>query len=844
MNPELLLPAGDLTALRTAVDNGADAVYVGAASFSARKSAVNFSEDELQQAVIYAHERSARIYLALNTLIADEELPEALATAGHAASCGVDAMIVQDLGLAELIHRLLPAMPLHASTQMTIYDESAFHSLHQAGIRRIILPRELSLPEVARMTAAAHEKGLETEMFIHGALCVCFSGQCLFSSLMGGRSGNRGSCAQPCRLTYRISEDGRQLQPSACLSPRDQAAFRHLDGIRQTAVDALKIEGRMRSAAYVGQTAATYRALLDGRLEADENLETAAERLLLTFNRGGSFTDRAFSGKRDRSFLSGSTTGSFGILIGTVADVRPQAGILNIQSNPTASAPGKGDILSVRRLDQRTSMDPPDLQSEVASAPIGTVLSTGQQLQVRGFHPDALSRLQPGDFVYRMNDARQDQGVLSAKNRRTPIELSLTESTEAVRLTACVSQGLFAGLCAETEMPSDHAQAQPLAAERVKEQLAKTGGTPFLAANLTVPAPVSLSISGLNQLRRSALQALSERLAQQQRQIMDAAALAVETGRLESMLLPLEISNPQASRLVTRPHLAAFFHQWPASDDPIACGADVYLLPAAGLESVYSRLQLAELRSAEPAAVLVLVLPPAASGLQATRIHEWQADETFLQFDRISGGHPGVAAIAAKLGIGFETDSTANIYNHLSLQRSMSAGAAATCISPELSEKQLLRLAAFAGRDGQIHSSGSAALTDHRTTDSHHADPADGHRLEWFVYGRHRLMYSAFCPVGQNAAGCNRCTGHQYVMTDRKDRTLPLLLHPPYCTSTILHADAIKPPSNLAALIEHAPARLRLQFFNERQPERKREITRLRSVYGSSRHESAGKTGE
>lgn len=826
MSPELLLPAGDLDALKAAVHNGADAVYAGATSFSARKGAVNFSETQLAEAIAYAHERSTLVYLALNTLIADSELSDALTTAVQAAACGADAIIVQDIGLAGLIHEVLPDMPLHASTQMTIDDDSAFPALHQAGIRRVILPRELSLDEVTRLTAAAHAVGLETEMFIHGALCVCFSGQCLFSSLMGGRSGNRGACAQPCRLSYRIQEDGRQTAAAACLSPKDQAAYRHLDAIRRTGVDSLKIEGRMRSAAYVGQTAAVYRTLLDSRTTDPEVLEAALKRLLLAFNRGGSYTDRAFSGVKDRSFLSGPTPGSHGILLGTVAEVRPSSGTLSIQivrqetsghSAPQnqgklpapigldAGLPGKGDFLSVRRPVDRNPADPIDQLTEVASAPIGTIIRDGSNLVVRGFHPDALAKLRRGDPVFRMNDASADQAILNARNRRTAIDLILDTFENQVRLKATVSTGPFAGLSSQAVLPEDDHLAMPLANSRAVEQLSKTGGTPFQTTRVHVSEVVRLSIASLNQLRRSVLQQLSETLVARKRDIPPESRLTEVKKQLEAVLV-------QSRKPSVRPvpvQMAAYFYQWPDASEPLACGADAYLLPAAGLERPSSLRQMADLRAAEPNALLVLVLPPAMSGLQAEQIRTWQNDGTLQKFDRIAGGHPGVPVIAARLGIGFEMDSTANVYNHRSLLRSMQAGSAVTCLSPELSPEQIRLLADIAGN----------------------AAP-EGHRLDWFVHGRHRLMYSAFCPVGHNVPGCRRCAGHRYALTDRRDRVLPLLLHPPVCTSTILHADPIRPPENLSSLITASPSRLRLVFTDESQNERAHLIRRFKSQVG------------
>ncbi len=858
--PELLLPAGELPILQTAVDNGADAVYLGAAAFSARGHAANFDDDALAAAVAYAHERSSRIYLALNTLIADEELADALDLAVRAAAIGVDALILQDIGLACLIGQALPGLPLHASTQMTIYDESMLPALKAAGFQRIILPREFSLPEVAAFTRAAHAIGMETEMFVHGALCVCYSGQCLFSSLTSGRSGNRGVCAQPCRLSYRLREDGRLLPAGACLSPKDQAAYAQLEAIAATGVDSLKVEGRMRSAAYVAQAAATYRSLLDdgrpSRLLSKAapalSLPAAEERLLLAFNRGGGFTDRAFTGRKDRSFLSGAHVGSHGILIGTVAETRSKGGILALSLLTGVSVPERGDVLSVRRPERRDENDPAERMIEVASAPIGTAEQFGGRLHVQGFHPDVLGKLRPGDQVYRMNSARADQAVLSSHSRRTPIAFTLSAVDGTVQLSARVTAGPFLETIAVAAVPIDPALTRPLQVERIHEQLAKTGGTPYLAEDIAAGEPVALSIGSLNQLRRQVLAQLSERLAMasrrevsseslarlkerlRQAQAVDAPAVHARAGA--SMFEPAAPVQTAASLQTAAPvQTAAFFYRWPDTDDALACGADAYLLPAAGLESPSSREQLAALRAAEPQALCVLVLPPAAAGMQAEQLRQWRADGTLRLFDRLAGGNPGLAALAQEAGIGFEADATANIYNHESLAAAARAGARAICPSPELTDSQRLRLAALAA--GIITGAQAQGTSIGDSSDSNAGDsrkPAADLRLDWLVHGRERLMYTAYCPVGSNIDGCHRCQGHRYQIQDRKERQMPLLLHPPYCTATILNADSIVPPASLTRLVQLAPARLRLLFLDERQAERRQLLLQMRQRFGAA----------
>ncbi len=823
---ELLLPAGELDVLRVAVDNGADAVYVGASAFSARGNAANFNQEALAEAVAYAHERSARVYLALNTLIADDELPAALNTAVSAAALGVDAIIMQDIGLAVLIAQALPGLPLHASTQMTIYDEAALKTLYASGFRRIILPREFSLAEVAGFTKAAHAIGMETEMFIHGALCVSVSGQCLYSSFASGRSGNRGICAQPCRLDYRLREDDRLLPSAACLSPKDQAGFKHIKEIIATGVDSLKIEGRMRSAAYVAHTAAVYRDLLDGGSENDNK----EERLLLAFNRGGSFTDRAFSGRKDRSFLSGANVGSHGIEIGSVAEIRAKGNILVIDLLPAVSPPERGDVISVRRTVERLDeMVPAARAPEVASAPIGTLEQFGNRFFIQAFHPDVLKKLRTGDSVYRMNSAQADRQVLTSQSRKTAVKAELSSESDNILLRLCVNDGPFGGTSVETSAIADQEIERPLTIERAEKQLAKTGGTAYQLIDLKVNEPVQLSISGLNQLRRSAFALLSERLAASSKLLADPKILTNLLSELQDLMQPLDYKNNLAEpeAIIAPFQVTAYFYTWPDPEDVIACGADVYLLPAAGLEDTANLEQLKRLRVDEPTAVCVLVLPPAAAGLQAEAIRQWRRDGTLNLFDRISGGLPGLAEIAAEAGLGFEADSTANIYNQVSLLKAFEAGASATCPSVELTGSQLLRLAACAGKLNAERQAADRQEAGKPGSNARRFDRSIFY-LEWFVYGRQRLMYSSYCPVGSNVAGCNRCEGHRYHLQDRKARQMPLLLAPPYCTVTILNAEPITPPTNLPQLIKLAPARLRLLFLEERQAERTRLVNQMR----------------
>ena len=283
---ELLAPAGSMEALRAAVCNGADAVYLGADTFNARMNARNFSAADLQEAVVYCHVRGVKVHLTLNTLVLDREMPRAAELIRMAASCGVDAFIVQDLGMVSLCRQLAPDVPIHASTQMSIHSLEGVLEAAALGCSRVVLARELPAEEIAHI---CKKSPVEIEVFVHGALCMCYSGQCYLSAVIGRRSGNRGQCAQPCRLPYGY---GRFESTRYPLSLKDNCLAGELDELRRMGVASIKIEGRMKRPEYVAIVTRAYRTVLNGGklMPSDlQELETA-------FSRQG-FTDGYFRGQ-------------------------------------------------------------------------------------------------------------------------------------------------------------------------------------------------------------------------------------------------------------------------------------------------------------------------------------------------------------------------------------------------------------------------------------------------------------------------------------------------------------------------------------------------------------------
>ncbi len=294
---ELLAPAGSKDALIAAVQSGADAVYIGGSKFSARGSAKNFDEANMREMIDYCHIRGVCVHVAANTLIKDNETKSFLEYIGTLNDMGVDAVIIQDIGMARCIHKLYPDLPIHASTQMTCASSKTAKKLEEMGFSRIVLARELSWSEIEKIKKSVN---IEIEVFVHGAICMSYSGQCLMSSMIGGRSGNRGLCAQPCRLSYKFLQNGKNVNSGYLLSPKDMCLIEYLEKLQDIGVDSLKIEGRLKRAEYVSAVVGVYKKCIDEKRKAtsDEYRE-----LTDAFNRSG-FTDGYFINKQGKDMMT------------------------------------------------------------------------------------------------------------------------------------------------------------------------------------------------------------------------------------------------------------------------------------------------------------------------------------------------------------------------------------------------------------------------------------------------------------------------------------------------------------------------------------------------------------
>jgi putative protease len=527
--PELLAPAGDREAMRAAVANGADAVYFGLSGFNARARAANFTADELPDLMRELHAHNVRGFVALNTLVFSDELDAVAELVKAIAAAGVDAVIVQDLGLVRLIKRIAPTLPVHASTQMTLTEPRGIAFVAGMGVERVVLARELSLSDIRKVTAST---ATPVEVFVHGALCVAYSGQCLTSEALGGRSANRGQCAQACRLPYEMIVDGtpRDLGDRAyLLSPQDLAAHDLIGDLLDAGVISFKIEGRLKGGPYVAATTQTYRKAIDAKLAGRDFALPRREQLDLaqTFSRG--LTPGFLDGVNHQMLVRGRFPKSRGVRLGRVVGfargavrvelsepfddlVKPGDGVLFDIGTPEEKEPG-GRVWKVSRL---------------AATPQGS-----ERAVELHFEPNSLdfARIPVGCDVYKTDDPalrkRLEQSYSQDKvARRVPLS-GWVSGALGGPLTLALSDGDREAV-ATWPGPLAAAQKRPTSADEVREQLARLGDTPFELGELTVELPANAMVprSVLNDLRRQAAsELLARRTAAQAHAVVEGDAL-------------------------------------------------------------------------------------------------------------------------------------------------------------------------------------------------------------------------------------------------------------------------------------------------------------------------------
>ncbi len=671
--PELLAPAGSLDAVRAAVANGADAVYLGAERFNARDEGAQLTLDQLDTACRLAHSRGVRVYLTFNTLIKPAELEEALMFLGEAIDRGVDAAIVQDIGIVRLVQAVYPGFEIHGSTQMTVHDASGAAVMQRLGIGRVVLARENTLEDVRDIRAAVPGIGLET--FIHGALCISYSGQCYMSGMISERSANRGSCAQSCRKDYvlRDADSTEVLDTGYLISARDLGAYASVPDLAEAGVGCLKIEGRKKKPEYVAVVTRNYRDTLD-KVAAGEPAILPPENvqeLVQIFSRG--FTPGMYTGRAGRDYITRSHPDNRGLEVGVVAGYRDGEILVDV-AIPLAAGDGVG----------------------FESPPGSGALTTGFTIaDIRTFpnHPGrqairSTRRIPSGSTVIRSNAAAM---MTSARSSYSAVNLPEGARTRLdVRAFGTAGAALklifMAGgdsVTTRSDAALVPARNRALDEAQIREQVGRLGETSFALGDLDAAGlsqGLFLPVSELNRMRQEAVEDLSQRASWK-----SAAAQEDRSSRVRAAVAGI---NPVASN--ASPAIGALIVEVFAEDDARAAarsGADEVILDPFirhPMPPVTRVMRLAD-EMREQGRILRLRLP------SIVRPEDRRSLEKWLNLGLpLSTGHLGLVAELGGQGRDVVADYAVNCFNQHTAAEVFSLGASRIVLSVELTRDEMI----------------------------------------------------------------------------------------------------------------------------------------------------------
>lgn len=536
--PELLAPAGSLDAVRAAVANGADAVYLGVEKFNARDDGAQLSFEDLAQACALCHARGVRVYLTFNILLKPAELREALLHLGECIDRGIDAALVQDLGAIRLIQRAYPQLEIHGSTQLTVHDAAGARLLQRMGVSRVVLARENTLDDIAAIRAAVPDLGLET--FVHGALCIAYSGQCFMSGMISERSANRGACAQSCRKDYVLTDANSrtELDRGYLISAKDLGAWEHLAAITDAGIGCLKIEGRKKKPEYVATVTAGYRSFLNDLERGTWKPAPASDRtepLVQIFSRG--FTGGMYGGRAGRDYVTRTHPDNRGAVLGRVIG-RDGGNLLVSLSRPLSVGDGIGlehpdgaalgnTGFAITRV--RTLYEGEDGVTQALAAPEDV---PDGWVVVRSAQPSLLERARASFAAVPLprQGSRTSVDVRASGRAGTPLTLLWSIDETTVTVTSAVALSV--------------ATRHPLDGKRLREQLGRLGATPFTLGALDATAlepNVFLPMSALNDLRQQAVARLLAGTEHARQGVVDAVLAS----------LPRVASSPSSGPLLT-----------------------------------------------------------------------------------------------------------------------------------------------------------------------------------------------------------------------------------------------------------------------------------------------------
>lgn len=795
---ELLAPAGNWECARAAVENGADAIYFGLdAGFNARVRATNFHVRELPQLMLMLHRQGVLGYVTLNTLVFTDELPRLEENVRQLADAGVDAVLVQDLGVARLIREICPSMVVHASTQMTLTDAAAIETVRELGVQRAVLARELSLAEIRQIAAATT---MPLEVFVHGALCVAYSGQCLTSESLGGRSANRGQCAQACRLPYEVVCDGEDRDlgdVKYLLSPQDLAAHDLVPELIAAGVCSLKIEGRLKTPEYVANTCGHYRRAIDAALAGEHRrLDQEQQRELeLSFSRG--FSPGWLEGCDHKRLVPGLSSAKRGVLIGSILDTRGDA--LKTQLSAPLAV-GDGIVLSGDRFggneiggrvyelyqgDQRVD--------QVSDGETIVVLQRGALLD---------KQVVAGVALWKTDDPRLTRRLrktfdLADPTKRVPVDIHVTASvgqplTVEVRVADAPAQVL------RNEHIAEAARKHPLSVDTLREQFSRLGGTIYRLQELTadIDGTPMVPLSVLGTMRHELVERLDEI-----RVITPLPCAAVD----QSAAMLAAVSTASTADLAEVSHPGAAEASEPDLESSVAGGAKLRVLCRslaqlevvlqAGEEDVIAEFQ--DIRQYREAVRLARQFD-AHIALATLRIHKPGEDGLFLalanqQADSWLVRNLSALKFCQKRQIPFAADFSLNVTNPLTAEQLMRWGASRITASYDLNRDQLCELAEHMPQ-------GWLEVVIHQHMPMFHME--------------HCVFCSVLSP-GKNKSDCGRpCDVHQVQLRDRVGAEH--VLHADIgCRNTLYNSTAQSGAEAVAPLRELGIGHFRIELLRD-----------------------------
>ncbi len=790
---ELLAPAGNFEALAAAVESGADAVYLGGNKFNARAYADNFDGESLIKAVSYAHIRGVKVFVTVNILLSDRELAEALDYVSFLYYIGVDAIIVQDIALLKLAANAFPDLAVHCSTQMTVHNSEGARYYAGLGAKRIVLARELSLEEVRKV---AGNTGADLEVFIHGALCLSYSGQCLMSSLIGGRSGNRGRCAQPCRKKYslynfRTGKAEAENRNKHLLSTRDLSTYNRLKELAGSGVTSLKIEGRMKRPEYVAVVVRHYRNVLDNILKG-RKLDTgnAAYELESAFNR--EFTEGYLFNKRNREIVSIERPDNRGVKLGKVVRQKGEMAFILIQENSL----NDGDGIEIISKDGRST-----------GAMISGIRVKGNNVKSAGKGDIAevfiRGRIEAGSLVNKTFDSelnRKAREEYSPENTRK-ITLKCRVVIKTGEYPVIVVKDSDGNTVSYTdEERAERAEKAATPEDKIMEQLGKTGDTPYLieVTEAVIDDDCYIPARQVNRMRRKVLGLLSQkRSSKYDRPIiqLDAAAL------IQSSISPARASMDNL------PEYIAGIRNYDAAVSAINSGADtVYILGNAYEGDILPEaIKIAGLCKSMGKSlfyVLPSIMPDKETGKIRGRLEAVIREAGPEHFGAVISG-PGQLELVRLSGIDrIRTNYSLNVFNSISVNHWHKEGAEAVGLSAELNLSRIKDISSDTAAD-----------------------------LEAIVYGYLPVMTTEYCPISMLRDSCNYpegCNSSGYGIIDEKGKIFRITKLDS-CRTQLLNSDVLFLAEELKDIAGSGVSKLRADFYIE-DPE---EISRIMKLYSN-----------